>query len=203
MESRYIPDQFGRLVTKEGILPSRTLAKYNIPRHFQEDIIWGKNKAKQLKMIPKQQSSVGSFNYPSNYNPGYKNLGTSKIVHGGSIDRLEDIERKLHYLEFILKDYIDKEDMYWINEEYKGKYGAGIFESLGKLPWGKIFDTGSKFIPTMVDTGLKIYDKTKKPVPAVVNKTNPEMVEYLKEMAKNEPDMKLKMEYIREIKNYK
>lgn len=139
---------------------------YNIPRHLDEDIVFGYRRPHEVRMIP------------------YNNMAN-------------------HYHANIIPNYQNK-----YGNPYKGDLhpylrgdasGDGIFDALGKLPWNKIFDWGSKVAPTIIDTGFKVADKFKRD-PNIANiKSKQELINYFKHLLSQESDPKLRMEIIREI----
>jgi hypothetical protein len=143
------------------------------PRGFAEDIIWGKVKPVQLRMVPKQQTHHNVFN--NNIRPNYYNR------HG----------------------LIIRGDLYPHKPMREGQLrasGEGIFDVITKnIPWGKLIDIGTKVIPGAIDTGFKIADKFKKD-PRMANlKSNDDLVDYFKKLLAETTDTKERMEIIREI----
>lgn len=138
------------------------------PRHFNNDIVWKNRKPREVRMVPKQQTYLRSFNL---HNPQYFNNPT-KTVHGDLYDR------------------------HTVN-------GAGIFDVLVKnVPWGKIFDIGSKVAeaaPHLLESGFKIADKFKKDPRVMAAKNREELITFFKELLAETSDTKERMEIIREI----
>lgn len=80
-----------------------------------------------------------------------------------------------------------------------GASGEGLFDIVSKIPWGKVFEIGSKVAPTLIDTGFKVADKFKSD-PNIANaQSKQELIAYFKHLLSQETDPKLRMEIIREI----
>lgn len=146
-----------------------------VPKNFNDDIVWGRRRPQQVRMVPKQQTNLGTFNYPSDVKPNYINK-TGLIVRG---------------------DLVPKEKKPFQREVS----GDGIFDVLAKgLPW--IFKIGQHVvphIPTIVDTGFKIGDRLKADPRTKDIKNKQELINYFKMLLKETDDPKMKMEIIREI----